>query len=296
MDRCGRNLFATPVCPYRCIVYKPRPNLSEIMKRISAIISVLCLLLTSCSQKEAQWTQLFNGKNLDNWDKFIGPAFEGHEELARNATPDNVFSVVNVDGEKAIRISGEVFGSLATKATYRNFHARMVMKWGKKITKELNCGFLYYGHGPFGAGFGTWKSCVECQLQHGNMGGLYMIGEDINLDAEVEKQGEDYVYKHGGENTRFGKSVERRMIVHGSDAENEVGQWNTIEIYCVGQQTVHVVNGKVTMRTSNMTTTNSGKEEPLAGGCLQLQSEGSELFVKSVEIQPVDKIPADLLK
>ncbi len=266
------------------------------MKKITALIGMLCLLLASCSQKEEQWTQLFNGQNLDNWDKYLGPAFEGHEDLAKTATPDNVFSVVDMDGQKVIRISGEVFGSLATKDTFQNFHARLVMKWGTKITKELNCGVLYYGHGPFGAGFGTWKSCVECQLQHGNMGGLYMIGEDINLNADVEKQGENYAYKNGGENLEFGKSVDRRMIVHGSDAENEVGQWNTIEIYCVGQQTVHVVNGVVTLRTSNITTTAADKKNPLTGGCLQLQSEGSELFVKSVEIQPIDKIPADLLK
>ena len=39
-----------------------------------------------------------------------------------------------------------------------------------------------------------------------------------------------------------------------------------------------------------------GKEVPLTGGCFQLQSEGSELFVKSVEIQPIKEIPAELLK
>ena len=75
-----------------------------------------------------------------------------------------------------------------------------------------------------------------------------------------------------------------------------MGQWNTIEIYCVGQQSVHVVNGKVTMRTSGISTLDGGKETPLTGGCLQLQSEGSELFVKSVEIQPLKEIPAELMK
>lgn len=274
-----------------------KPEKPRTMKKIFASLCVLALLFASCNKSEEAWTPLFNGENLDNWEKFIGPPFEGHEDLAANAVPDSVFSVVDMDGQKVIRISGEVFGSLATKdTTFQNFHARLVMKWGTKITKELNCGFLYYGHGPFGAGFDTWKSCVECQLQHGNMGVLYMIGEDIVLNAETEKQGEDYAYKPGGESVKFGKTVERRKILGGTNAENEVGQWNTVEIYCVGQQSVHVVNGKVTMRTNGISTLKDGKEVPLTGGCFQLQSEGSELFVKSVEIQPIKEIPAELLK
>ena len=279
----------------RIFLFEERFN-RKTMKKIFAALCMLALLFVSCGKGGEAWTPLFNGENLDNWEKFIGPPFEGHEDLAATAVPDSVFSVVDMDGQKVIRISGEVFGSLATKDTFRNFHARMVMKWGRKITKELNCGFLYYGHGTFGAGFGTWKSCVECQLQHGKMGALYMIGEDITLDAETERRGGDYAYKPGGGSVKFGKAVERRKILGAADAENEVGQWNTIEIYCVGQQSVHVVNGKVTMRTSGISTLDGGKETPLTGGCLQLQSEGSELFVKSVEIQPIKEIPAELMK
>lgn len=275
---------------------KIKHSIKNNMRKALTMMCCAMLILASCGKKEEAWTQLFNGENLDNWEKYLGPGFEGHEDLAAAATPDNVFSVVDLDGEKVIRISGEVFGSLATKDTFSNYHARIVMKWGKKITKELNCGFLYYGHGPFGAGFGTWKSCVECQLQHGNMGSLYMIGEDITLETEAEQRGEDYAYKPGGELTKFGKEVERRKILGATDAENEVGEWNTVEIYCVGQQTVHVVNGTVTMRTQNITTTADSVSAPLTGGCLQLQSEGGELFVKSVEIQPITEIPAELLE
>ena len=262
-------------------------------------ITALCFaaaLLTSCSKSETAWTPLFNGENLDNWEKYLGPGFEGHDSLTRAATPDNVFSVVDLDGEKVIRISGEVFGSLATRdTTLGNFHARLVMKWGEKVTKEFNCGFLYYGHGPLGACLGTWKSCVECQLQHGNMGALYMIGEDIVLNAEAAERDSNYTYTPGAPSTKFGKAVGRCKILASENAENPVGEWNTVEIYCCGQQTVHVVNGRVTMRTGGIASNASGQEQPLTSGCLQLQSEGGELFVKSVEIQHIDEIPAELL-
>lgn len=251
--------------------------------------------MASCSKGE-QWTELFNGQDLSNWDKYIGPPFKGHENLAATATPDSVFSVVDVNGEKMIRISGEVFGSLATKDKFSNFHARIVMKWGTKITTELNCGLLYYGHGPFGAGFNTWKSSIECQLQHGNMGGLYVIGDDVSLKADAAVNGDECTYQQGADAVTFSKASGKRMIKGAVNAENPVGEWNTIDIYCVGQQAVHMVNGKVTARISDISTISDGKTSPLTEGCLQLQSEGSELFVKSVEIRQIDKIPDALLK
>ncbi len=47
---------------------------------------------------------------------------------------------------------------------------------------------------------------------------------------------------------------------------------------------------------------NSGKYlgpnniEPLSKGKIQLQSEGSELFIKSIQIQPIKEIPEELLQ
>ena len=73
------------------------------MKKIFALLCVLALLFASCNKSEEAWTPLFNGENLDNWEKFIGPPFEGHEDLAANAVPDSVFSVVDMDGQKVIR-------------------------------------------------------------------------------------------------------------------------------------------------------------------------------------------------
>jgi len=68
-----------------------------------------------------------------------------------------------------------------------------------------------------------------------------------------------------------------------------------IDLYCFGRTSVHVVNGKV-----NMVNYNSGKIEdgvvvPLTKGKIQIQSEGGELFVKTLEIEPIKAIPAALL-
>lgn len=50
-----------------------------------------------------------------------------------------------------------------------------------------------------------------------------------------------------------------------------------------------------------MVNNNTGKVEngqviPLTSGKIQLQSEGAELFVKSIQIKPIKEIPAELLQ
>lgn len=263
------------------------------MKRILLMFGCLiAFMMMSCSEKETPWQQVFNGDNLDNWEKYLGPAFGGHEDLAATATPDNVFSVTELDGEKVIHISGEVFGSLATKESFSNYHARIVMKWGEKETTNFNCGLLYHSHGPLGASFNTFMSSVECQLKHGQMGEVYMIGTDVLLDAKTDNEDGKYYYNENAPVNSIGAKNNSRMISIRQSAENPVGEWNTIEIYCVGQESVHVVNGKVVMRTSNIQYEKDGQMVPLTGGRLQLQSEGGELFVKSVEIMPIKEIPA----
>jgi hypothetical protein len=39
----------------------------------------------------------------------------------------------------------------------------------------------------------------------------------------------------------------------------------------------------------------NGKAVPLTSGKIQLQSEGAELFIKSIKIKNIDKIPDEVL-
>ena len=67
-----------------------------------------------------------------------------------------------------------------------------------------------------------------------------------------------------------------------------------MEIYTVGGNSVHVVNGKVNNRLSNTRQVVNGEEVPLTMGKIQLQSEGAEIFYRQIEIQAIDKIPDEL--
>lgn len=259
---------------------------------------VLFILLGACLTVTAQQNEgesLFNGENLENWDKYIGPTFPGHEELGKTATADNVFSVVTVDGCKMIRISGEVHGSLATKESFGNYHLRVVYKWGGKVTLERNGGLLYHGYGPLGTAFGTWMASVECQMMHDNPGDTFLMVDSVECSAKVKSENGGYIYNPEAEKVRFGQRVNRRMIRKRQHAEKPLGEWNTLELYCSGQTAVHVVNGVTVMVNEDISSRDNGSIHPLTSGRLQLQSEGAELFIKEISIEPITKIPETVL-
>ena len=264
------------------------------MKKLSFLFITLSLIMffTSC---EKPWQPLFNGENLDNWDKHLGTPLTGYEDLALTATPENVFSVVEENGEKLIRISGIVNGSLATRDTFQNYHLQLVFKWGDEIFSRQNSGLLYHSFGDFGVAIGTWMTNIECQLMHERLGDTYLM-ENTYCETAVKEVEGGFIYAKDGEVKKFGKDFNGQGIKKAVDAENPLGEWNTVDLFCFGQTAVHVVNGQITMVNNNTGKVENGQVIPLTSGKIQLQSEGAELFVKSIQIKPIKEIPAELLK
>jgi hypothetical protein len=256
---------------------------------------IIVLLLHSC-EKEGQWISLFNGQNLDNWDKYIGSPLKGMDSLARKATTENVFSVVNENGTGLIRIAGYVNGSLATKEKFGNYHLRMVFRWGDSVYATRNSGLLYQSTGNFGEALGTWMTNIEFQLMHGNMGDTYLMN---NTTCESEVLQNDttskFTYTPGEPSLLFGEQANGRSVKKSADFENPPGEWNSVELFCVGSTAVHVVNGIAVMLNRNTGLFENGEIQPLTSGKIQIQSEGAELYIKSIEIRPIRKIPEEII-
>ena len=70
---------------------------------------------------------LFNGKDLSGWETSLSAR---RSDVGRD--PKGVFSVVEVDGKPAIRISGDGLGGLTTLKEYENYHLELEFKWGEK--------------------------------------------------------------------------------------------------------------------------------------------------------------------
>ena len=141
----------------------------------------------------------------------------------------------------------------------------------------------------------------EFQVQEHDTGDYWTVG-NASIKAHVQTKGEgekpDYVYSPAGELTVFRSGAKAGGRIRRSfDAEFEHGQWNTLDLYCLGQTSMHVVNGVLVMvlRESEQPDGNGGFG-PLTKGRIQLQSEGAEEFYRAIMIEPIDELPQFALR
>jgi hypothetical protein len=270
-------------------------------RQFGAIVIVLITFMHMPCYAQ-KWDKLFNGKNLKGWETYIGPAYDSVASKftgtppGLNKDPDKVFSVVVVDGRPAIRVSGASFGGLSTISNFSNYHFRISFKWGDKKhaprkNDKRDSGVLYHAVGKHGADGGFWMRSQEFQVQEGDCGDYWGVAGG-SFEIPAVKTGEQFVFSPDGELLTFNESsaVGRRCIKQ-FDKELAKGEWNTLEIICVGDISLHIMNGTIVMTLMHSAQLENGTLIPLTAGKIQLQSEGAEIFYRDAEIKPLNSIP-----
>jgi hypothetical protein len=257
---------------------------------------VLCHGCTSTGNKNS----IFNGKDLSGWDVYIAPPADSIPPPGLNVDPAHVFSVVNVDGEPAMRVSGEIFGGISTQQEFENYHLRVEFKWGtNKIEsfkeRKRDSGILYHAVGPHGVDARAWMRSQELQIQEGDCGDYWGVAGGA-FDVPARKNEKDqYVFDEKAPLIKFSATSEAgRRCIKNPDAEKPTGEWNVVDLYCYGDSSVHVINGTVVMRLFKSRQEDNGTETRLAKGKIQLQSEGCEIYYRNLTVQSIDKIPAGI--
>lgn len=281
----------------------------NIYKLTSAIFAmVICTSSVSTSTDKGGWKYLFNGKDLDGWDTWLGPPLDDAGKklsdvaVGLNNDPNHVFTIVKDGGQNVIRISGENWGGISTKKEYENFHLQLMFKWGsltwgQKKNKKKDSGLLYFAVGPHGADYGAWMRSQEFQVQEGDCGDYWGVAGGMEDIPAIKRSDSEYVYNAAGQIYTFSgtSNVGRRCIKQG-DAEKPAGEWNLLDLYCHGDTSVHVINGKLMMVLYRSQQSNDGKISSLKKGKLQIQSEGAEVFYKQIKIKPLKVIPSEFVK
>jgi len=271
------------------------------------VIIIGILSFTKSFHKD-EWEYLFNGKDLSGWDTYLGPLWDSagrrlsETPIGLNNDPNKVFSIVEDNGDKAIRISGENWGGISTKKEYENFHLQLMFKWGsltwgQKKNKKKDSGVLYFAVGPHGADYGFWMRSQEFQIQEGDCGDYWGVAGGMEDIPAIKKSDSEYVYNPAGQIYNFSATSKvGRSCIKNGDAEKPSGEWNVLDLYCQGDTSVHVINGKVMMVLYHSQQSDNGKISSLKKGKLQIQSEGAEVFYKQIKIKPLHAIPPDFLK
>ena len=274
-------------------------------------IIVFLLLCNSCINRtpdNSKWKSLFNGEDLTGWDTYLGPEYDTiHKKwdtipVGFNVDPLKVFDVIELGGEKVMRISGEKFGGISTTREFENFHLQLQFKLGILQRPPNNkgrkdSGLMYYAVGPQGADGGFWMRSHEFQIEEGDCGDYWACAGAISDVRANKKNDSTYVYNKDGNIYTFSTvSPNGRNCQKFPDAEKPTGEWNTLDLYCFGGTSVHIVNGVVTMVLQNSRQLEGGKEIPLTKGKIQFESEGAEIFFRSIKICYINKLPENILK
>ena len=286
------------------------------MRPLNCILSLLLLAIIAARADES-WRPLFNGQDLAGWETYLArpdrswdvPGLKRStngtylEVIGTNRDPLKVFTVEKVDGQPAIHVSGQGFGTLTTTETFTNYHLRLQVKWGERrwgsrANAQRDAGLLYLVHGEPGFRSEMWPRSIEFQIQEHDFGDLFAIASQITVRARPEPPGTNgqslYVYDPKGQPTVF---VEKKPIgnrcVRLVDAEKPRGEWNTLDLICLNGDSIHVVNGKVVMRLTKAERLDGPTPMPITSGKISLQTEGAEIYYRDVKIQPIEKIPAE---
>lgn len=255
---------------------------------------------------------LFNGKDLTGWNTWLVDT--------KQDDPRAVYSVH--DG--TLRISGDGFGYLSTASAYRDYRLVAEVKWGSQSFRTrkgmaFDSGIFLHSVGPEGNSYdcgwgsrdrntgsevsnGAYKAAVECQVMEGGFGDILLIhgryadgrhvpvrattrsvtrrvdGDYANYQFEPKA---DKVVLSGGAIAWFGKDTAWQDVPSfrgGNDVESRHGEWTRIECVCAGDGITVFVNGKHVNEVERVF--------PAAGQIL-LQCEGSEIFFRKIELQPL---------
>lgn len=262
-----------------------------------ALISIL-IITESCSTVKtnsnstktasSKAISLFNGKDLNGWYTFVKGRGSGID-------PKNVFTVQH----GLIRVSGEEYGCITTDEEYSNYKLTVEFKWGPKtfaprIDKARDNGILLHSTGEDGGYSGTWMYSIECQIIEGGTGDFLVVGDgsdkfSLTSNVAPKKQGGGNVFLPGGQPLTinkgridwFARDPDWKDVLGfrgGKDVEKEVGKWNKIECIADGDNLTVYLNGVLV---------NQAYRVKPSRGKIQIQSEGAEMFVRKVELQPL---------
>lgn len=205
------------------------------------------------AEQQATATELFDGKSLAGWDSHLDD---------ENAKTADVWSVR--DG--VLVCKGQPMGYLYTTKQYENFKLKLQWRWpeGKE---PGNSGVLLRISGE---PHGFLVKCAEAQLKHGNAGDVWgFYGFHVSGDRNRIREVKDH--------KDLGNFA---GVAHSINAEKEPGQWNTYEIKLIDDDLTVKINGELVNQATDLDVT---------PGYIGLQSEGTEIEFRNIELTVVEK-------
>lgn len=251
-----------------------------ILFALTFIIGLVLFSNPCFAQKNMKWKQLFNGKDLNDWQIKIR-----HHELNENYA--NTFRVN--DGQIQVRYDqydafNEQFGHLFYKKPYSSYLIGVEYRFVGDQVKGgpgwayRNSGIMVHGQDPASMTKDQdFPNSIEVQLLGGN-------GKDQRSTANLCTPGTQYV--------KDGKLI-KQHCTNSTSKTFHGDQWTRVEVLVIKDSLiVHYANGEEVMRyTKPQLDPIKGNTEGelLTGGSISLQSESHPVDFRKVEIINLEK-------
>jgi hypothetical protein len=184
-----------------------------------------------------------------------------HDLLAKGL---ETWTFITKDGEQAVdtawkfkdgilSTTGSPIGYLRTKDSFKNYTLSFEWRW-QPNTEKNNSGVLVHVSTPGAAG--PWPKSFEGQLEHGNAGDFWCIGETLQATGESPNNG-------------------RRWLRNADPKEKPLGEWNTMTVVCTETEITVSVNGVIT---------NIGKNLSVNQGAIAFQAEGFPIEFRNISV------------
>lgn len=265
-----------------------------------------------------QWLLLLDSK-LGNFDKFIGvphftitslpdaPKGDGMNgtPLGLNNDPLNCFSTITENNELILKITGEIYGGLSTKDEYDNYHFSTLFKWGEKkyeprLKDKRDNGILYHCSEPHGTFWNVWMNSIEMQVQEDDMGDLHALTSRRLYAPALKDVDSVWMFSPNAPLQAFGwstpESKKNGRCKVPKHYEKPNGEWNLLELICLGDTSYHIVNGVVVNMVIEDSKTDAANYQYKRKGKLQFQCEAAESYYKDMKIKTITAIPENILK
>lgn len=202
--------------------------------------------------------KLFNGKNLAGWHMDV-PALD--------KDPNGTKPFIVREG-KLVSL-GRPGGHLITDKSFENYKLEVEYRF---VNQPGNCGVLVHASKPRRL-YGMFPQSLEVQMQSGDAGDFWCIGEDIEVPNMVERRGPKDQWGVDGDKLRRIKN-----LTDGS--EKKLGEWNRMAVECKGDEVRVWVNGHLV---------NAGRKCTASSGQIALQAEGVEVEFRKVVLTALNR-------
>ncbi|MGL4514627.1 MAG: 3-keto-disaccharide hydrolase [Lacipirellulaceae bacterium] len=218
--------------------------------------SAVLLATAATAPALADEAPLFNGVDLAGWTADVPEA---------DGKPDTAPSFAVRDG--MLVSLGKPLGHLVTDAEYGDYRLEVEYRF---TGEPGNCGVLVHASKPRVL-YGMFPQSLEVQLQSGEAGDFWCIGEDVSVPDMEARRGPRDTW-----GVLDGKARRIKNLVDG--AEKPLGEWNTMVIECRGDELRVWVNDQLANHGSGCTASR---------GKIALQAEGTEVEFRKLELTPL---------